>query len=106
MKTVDMTLPPAEAEKETVEAAELEKPKYPWGLCIYLNEDTMKMLSLKKLDVGTVVMITGKAKVTGYSEREYEGGAHKTQDMQIIELGIEAPKAPLAQSMYGSEETK
>lgn len=98
-----MKLTPKEAKAETVEASENEAPSYPWGLSIHLDEETMAKLGLEKIDVGTIVQLGAKAKVVGYSEREYEGGSHKCLDLQITDLGIDAPGADssdLAKKMY------
>lgn len=101
MKIVSMEFTPAEAKAETVEAQEIEAPKYPWGLSLNLDEETLAKLGLDKIDVGTIVSLAGKAKVTGYSEREYEGGAHKCLDLQITDLGLDKPAKSVADTLYG-----
>lgn len=104
MKTVSVEYTPEEAKEESQEAAEIKAPKYPYGLCIYLDSETLTKLGLdaSTLKVGSIVEIAGKAKVTGYSEREYEGETDKYSDLQIVELGV-APAADeksVASKMY------
>lgn len=90
MKTVSVEYTPEESKKETGEAAELQEPLYPYGLSLYLDKETLEKLGLDAatLTVGTIVEIAGKARVTGYSEREYRGGVNKYSDLQITELGV------------------
>lgn len=90
MKLVSMELAPKEAEKETIEARETEKPKYPYGTCLYLDEEALAKLGIADLpDVGTELHIMAVGKVVGTSEREYEGGSHKTLDVQLTEMACE-----------------
>lgn len=84
-----MKLTPAEGAAETGEALEMEKPEYPYGICLYLDEQALAKLGIDLMDVGTKVSLSGMATVTGTSEREYQGGSHKTLDLQITDLGLE-----------------
>lgn len=88
MNTVSMKLSPAEGAQETGEVQEIEKPEYPYGLCLYLDEVALAKLGIDLMDVGTTVSLTGSATVSGTSEREYQGGTHKTLDLQITDLGL------------------
>lgn len=90
MKLVSMEFDQAEAKAESSEVNELEAPKYPYGTCLYLDEKTLDKLGISEMpDVGTMVKIEAMAKVTGTSEREYEGGSHKTLDLQLTDMGLE-----------------
>lgn len=111
MKLVSMELSPKEAEAETIEARETEKPKYPYGTCLYLDEEALAKLGITDLpDVGSMLHIMAIGKVTGTSEREYEGGSHKTLDVQLVEMacdeegdGDDGLTSPAAKKLYGGE---
>jgi len=89
MELTSLELDDKEASKETVESQEMEKPKYPYGTCLYLNDESLEKLGIDSNPaVGTEMHIIAVAKVTGVSEREYEGGKHKTLDLQITDMAI------------------
>ena len=102
-----MKLDATEADKEN--GVPPEKPIYPYGTGLCLDEVALDKLDLdpaQDMEVGTLVHIMAVAKVTGYSTREYEGGSHRTLDLQITDMSIDdAPEAAdsstLAQKMYG-----
>lgn len=65
-----------------------EEPKYPYGLCLSLDNEMMTKLGITDLlPVGTVVTITAKAKVTRASaSEELDGGARKSMELQITDM--------------------
>ena len=66
------------------------KPKYPYGLSITLDSDTVKKLGLEDCTVGTEYDIEGKMKCTNMSENENEDGSYnQTMTMQITSLDCE-----------------
>ena len=88
MKLVNMKVDPKEREKRT-ESVLAEQPQYPYGLCLRLEQDTMKKLGLTKLPaVGKPVMITALADVTSVSEDEYQTSDGKTETRQNVTLQI------------------
>lgn len=110
MKVVSLELKPKEAEQETVESRETEKPLYPYGTCLYLDEVALAKLGLEGCEVGDEIQIMALGKVTGRSEREYEGGKHQTLDIQLTEMGCEeaddadepdTPMGTAAKKLYG-----
>lgn len=104
MKPISLAYTPEEAKEETAESSEMEAPKYPYGLTLYFDDETMKKLGIDgAIDVGTMVGISGNAMVVGYSERATQTETRKCLDMQITDLAIEAPDTGLAQRMYGSK---
>lgn len=82
-------------------------PKYPWGLCITLNDDSLEKLGVKTMPaVGTEVTIVAKAQVTGTNERQSENGeSYSSMDLQITDLQIDGLDADLfgraAEILYG-----
>lgn len=90
MKIVDVAYTAEEAKEKTGEAQELEAPKFPYGLSLYLDEQTKSKLGLGDVKVGDTMVIAGEVRVTGYSEREEQGGKkHSYCDLQITRLGVE-----------------
>lgn len=93
MKVVSLELSKEEAKKESEPLAGPdggERQKYPWGTSMYLNDEVLAKLGISELpEVGTTLIIQAVAKVTGTSEREYDGGSHRTLDLQFIEMGCE-----------------
>lgn len=57
-------------------------PKYPYGLEISLRDESLKKLGMGLMPVGTEVLITAKATVTGTSSRDRQG-AEPSQDMDV-----------------------
>lgn len=82
------------------------RDEYPWGLCITLNNDTLKKLQAQPRNVGDEVMITAKAVIKGISAREEEGGTHRSADLQITDMAIadtgEQAKTA-ASTLYGDD---
>ena len=96
-----------EAAKEQVNPSVADGPKYPWGLCITLNDDSLDKLGVKTLPAaGTEVTIVAKATVTGTSERQTEGeGTKASMDLQITDMQIDGLDVDLfgraAEMLYG-----
>jgi hypothetical protein len=66
-----------------------DAPKYPYGLCLNLDEQQLTQLGisdLPKVDQG--ITIHGKAKVTGASEHQTQGGSHRSLNLQITHMAI------------------
>lgn len=92
MKLVSLELSKAEREKEAEGscAPAAERPLFPYGTSMYLGDEALKKLGITEMpSVGTVLNITAVAKVTGTSEREYEGGSHSTLDIQFTKMACE-----------------
>lgn len=66
-------------------------PKYPWGLQINLNEDSLEKLGVTALPAtGTEVTLVAKATVTGTSENQTEGeGTRSNMTLQITDLQLD-----------------
>lgn len=79
---------------------------YPWGLCINLDNETLKKLGASPQPVGTEVMITAKAIVKSMSTREDGEGVRHDASLQITDMGI-APASgeqtkTTAETLYGN----
>lgn len=104
MKLVSLELSKAERKKETEPMADTaDRPLFPYGTSLYLNDETLSKLGIEEMpDVGTTLMIKAVAKVTGTSEREYEGGSHRTLDIQFVEMACEEGEEAEAETFDGA----
>jgi hypothetical protein len=87
---INMEMSKEEA-KEYAQPSVSESPKYPWGLCLTLNDDSLKKLGVTKLpSVETVVTITAKATVSSVRENQTQGGeSEASMDLQITDMQID-----------------
>lgn len=65
-------------------------PKYPYGLRLCLDSDTLEKLGLDSLPpVGKRQMLTALVEVCSTSQREEaDGDKHKSLDLQIVKMGL------------------
>jgi hypothetical protein len=91
-KLVSMKLPPRDKtseEKIYTSMADGDGPKYPWGLCLTLDEQQLKQLGITDLPkVDGTVTITAKADVTSVSENQTQDGPRRSVSLQITDLGL------------------
>lgn len=103
---INMENTPAEA-KEMVNPAADGGPKYPWGLCITLNNDSLEKLGVKTLPtVGTEVTIIAKATISAGRVNATEAdGTSSSMDLQITDMQIDGLHDDLfgraAEVLYG-----
>lgn len=89
-KMVDMANAPEAAEPAPAVETDYKGPRYPWGLCIRLDE---KQLEKLKIDgaVGDTIHLFALAKVTSLSANEREGGeTSESMELQITHLAVES----------------
>lgn len=86
----NMQMTAEEAKEYTQPIAVGDAPKYPYGLCLCLNDESLKKLGISDpLPVGTEVVITARAKVTSAGAREeIDGGKYANMDLQITDMEI------------------
>lgn len=104
MAIVDMALTAAEAKETMYSSDPSEAPKYPYGLNLDLNDDTLKKLGIGKLpQVGDEVAITAVAKVTRISAYDEQGGTEQCLSLQIVgmEANIPSQVETPAGKLYG-----
>lgn len=103
MKMMSMACTPEEEASEK-EGAEIAEGKYPYGLVLNLDQETLTKLGLEKMPaVGTVMMIEAKVQVCSSSQYESMEGKNKSLSLQITDLGIEGKKKPASEALYGKE---
>lgn len=90
-----------------VEPTDDDLPKYPYGLSIYLDDDTLKKLGITDLPkVGTSMPATITVMVTGTSQRATQSSKDGKQlrtcvDLQITDMDITMPTKSAADVLYG-----
>lgn len=105
---INMETTPAEAQEYTTPTV-ADAPKYPWGLCLTLNDDSLDKLGVKTLPpVDTEVTIIAKAVVSRISENQTQGGEScASMDLQITDMQLQLPETDLlgraAAMLYGKK---
>jgi hypothetical protein len=103
-KLISMAKTPEEVKQDApapvaVSDSKVSGPKYPWGLCISLDDETLKKLGLSGdlPAVGEVIPIQAMAKVTSASMNEQEKGDGTTEmccrvELQITDMAVPDPE--------------
>ena len=91
---VSMKLPKRDKTSEekiyTTMAEPGDGPKYPWGLCLNLDEQQLEQLGIKDLPkVDSTVTLTAKATITSVSENQTQEGTRRSVSIQITDLAID-----------------
>ncbi|MBX9959475.1 MAG: hypothetical protein K2Y15_05005 [Burkholderiaceae bacterium] len=90
MKDLKITKKEAKAKSESMVIGSPEQERYPYGLRLDLNNDTLEKLGMKSLPaVGTVLMFEAKAKVVGSRQSATEGSENRSVELQITHLDLE-----------------
>lgn len=107
---ISMKLDKADAKEEAGATPDL--PAYPYGLTLYLNDETLEKLGIKTMPaVGSKLQLTATVIVTGTSVRATQGekeageGAETTDscvDLQITDMDLAAPIKDMASTLYPS----
>lgn len=102
MKMVSMKMSAAERKEQTEAIDKPEGPRYPYGLSISLNEDSLEKLGLELPEMGEEMMLVATVKVTGVSANDSEYGSSKNVSLQITECCLEPVKdqASTAKKLY------
>lgn len=92
MTMVNMKMSSEEAKETNAIAGpdETDAPRYPYGLCIDLDDGSMEKLGIKDLPaVGAEMTIMAKVVVKSVSSNQYEGSdAESRMSMQITDMEI------------------
>lgn len=86
---------------------EANEPKYPYGLCLCLDESSLKKLGIKNLPkVGQSMSINAKVMVKSISEYEsMHNGERRSMDLQITAMEIVSSKKEVdVKKLYDSDE--
>lgn len=102
MKLVSMKVSQQEQSKPAEVTA--DAPRYPWGLALNLDEQSLEKLGVGKLpDVGDEWYIVACCKVTSVSSNEHESGKYRSVGLQITKMGLEQEKGDAAGTLYNGD---
>lgn len=102
MPLKNMKVSKKEAKKDIID----EEPKYPWGLRLHFDEESVSKLDIEELPKqGDKVMIVAFANVDEVGDIESQRGRQRHIDLQLTDVSIEekADKDTLS-TLYGDEE--
>lgn len=99
---VNMKMSAEEAKEQNSGPTEAEGPKYPYGLSLNLDNDTLAKLGIGTgVEVGDEVTITAKAKVTSKSGYEtMVGGAENSIGLQITDMDVSGETSKASKTLY------
>jgi hypothetical protein len=86
MKMVSVAYTKAEQKEEAVTT--IERPKFPYGLCLSLDDETLSKLKMELPEVGDEVHLSAVAKVVSVSSRADESDTDQRVELQITMLGV------------------
>lgn len=94
MAMKDLKISKKEAKEKSEAMATIgssDQERYPYGLRLDLNNDTLDKLGIDKLPtVGTVLLFEAKAKVVGSRQSATEGSENRSVELQITHIDLEA----------------
>lgn len=114
MKMTSMANTPEEVKKDMAQMAPMPAstysgPKYPYGLCVSLDDDSLKKLGLdgELPAVGEIIHFEAIARVTSASENERETTEGATEkccrvELQITDMGVASSERE--RNWYGSQD--
>lgn len=91
MALKDLKISKKEAKDANKLASQYEdQERYPYGLRLDLNNETLEKLGITKLPaVGTVLMLEAKAKVVGSRQSATESSDNRSIELQITHIDLE-----------------
>lgn len=94
MNLTSMEMSAAEAEAYAGPcAADGDKPMYPYGLCIELNDESLKKLGITDLPAvgGTLLLMAHVQVVSVGMSQQIDGDKEQRTSLQITEMALSAP---------------
>ena len=105
MISMKLTAAEAKADATYLGGGDDDLPKYPYGLSICLDDETLAKLGITELPpVGTVMQLTALVEVCSISQYENQDGADKSMNLQITDMELAAGNGaakPIANRIYG-----
>lgn len=104
MNLIDMKLSPDEAKEmdSCIGASADGGPKYPWGLSVSLDDETLEKLGITSLPtVGQKMRLMAIVEVCSTSQHANQEGTDKCVSLQITQMALEGDAPDPAQVLYG-----
>jgi hypothetical protein len=93
-KLKSMKIDPKAREEKYEASAVVDRPMYPWGLQLNLDNETLEKLDVELPKVGKSMMIYARVDVTSVSENEHsldgKTTTNRSASLQITDLCLEA----------------
>jgi hypothetical protein len=101
MALVNMKMSKEEA-KEQYSPSSDEGPRYPYGLCVHLDDDALSKLAIGDgVNVGDEVTITAKATVSSKSGYQTMlGDSENSMELQITDMEVAADSSKTTKTLY------
>lgn len=103
MKLANLKLSDKQAKEYTGAIEPGDAPKYPYGLCLYLDSETLKKLGIEELPkVGSKLTIIAQADVisVGMSQQR-DGDKESRAELQITDMSLTGDAPPASEKLYG-----
>lgn len=72
----------------------MDGDKYPYGLSVSLENESLEKLGLKNLPkAGTIMTLTAQVKVRSVEDRDSEEGSRRSMSLQITSMSLEGGTA-------------
>lgn len=80
-----------------------DAPKYPYGLCLYLDTDTLKKLGMSEPPaVGSKMTIVANVEVVSVGMSQQRDGDKETRaELQITDMAVDGDKPAASEKLYG-----
>lgn len=88
-KLVSMKIDPKKREEKYAETVAADRPIYPWGLGINLDEEAIEKLGGDLPEVGTTMTVIARVDVTAVSSNESASGKNRSVSLQITDMCLE-----------------
>lgn len=100
---VNMKMDPEKQKEYSQPAIAYEAPKYPYGLQINLDTESLKKLGITDLpEVGTVMILKAKVEVCSTSKNERaDSEPCLCMGLQVTDMELGAGKKDTAKTLYG-----
>lgn len=96
-----MMMSKSEAKKQSEPAMAEDKPQYPYGLKLNLDDETLKRLGMDKMpEMGKGFLLCAKVTVMDMHESKSDGGNYRSLGLQITDMSLEAKKESLEKRLY------
>ena len=104
MDMKSMKMSPAEVKEYTEPSVALgSAPRYPYGLCINLDDDGIEKLGLVALpEVGSTLMIQARVQVVAVRQNQRQDELDRNVELQITDMAIgpDTSKPSVEQQLY------
>ena len=89
LKLISMRLAPAQADDYKIPDAIANEPAFPWGLCLTLNNDSLKKLGIPLPDIeNSYTLVATVVVVRTSASKSQDGDTNLSADLQITDMRL------------------